>query len=252
MMLPRVIPTLLLSKGGLVKTVRFKNGVYIGDPINTVRLFNDMEVDELVLLDIDASRRGSGPDLDLIRSFSSECFMPFGYGGGVTTLDQMHALFTLGVEKVILNQAVLTDSSLIEQAAARFGSQSVVAAVDVKKDLFGRPRVYDHLRRKVTKLTVEDHIRRLENAGAGEIILYDVDRDGVMEGYNLEMIRHIADNLGVPLVASGGAGCLENLSEAIAAGASAVAAGSIFVYQSRKRGILINYPSRSELVRLFS
>lgn len=247
----RAIPALLLADGGLVKTVKFKNPAYIGDPINAVRLFNDMEVDELVVLDVNASREGRGPNLSLIGDFASEAFMPFGYGGGISTIEQMADLFALGVEKVMLNHAILNDRSLLSQAASRFGNQSVVACIDAKRDLFGRLRVYDHVRRRGTGIDVVEHVRELARAGAGEIVLYDVDRDGAMEGYNLALVRNACAVLDVPLVALGGAGSLDDMAAAVAAGASAAAAGSLFVYQSKSRGVLINYPSRADLEEKF-
>ncbi len=246
-MRPRVIPTLLVANGGLVKTVRFRNGTYIGDPINAVRLYNDMAVDEILVLDTTASREKRGPDLAFIRDFASESFIPFGYAGGVNTLEQMGSLYALGVEKVVLNQVLLGDISFLAIAASHFGSQSVVAAMDVKRDIFGRCRVYDHVRRRTLPLAALEYARRLESEGAGEILLYDVDRDGVMEGYDLSLVREVAAAVNVPVVASGGAGSLEDLASAVAAGASAAAAGSLFVYQGKRRGILINYPDQEEL-----
>jgi imidazole glycerol-phosphate synthase subunit HisF len=247
----RVIPTLLVAGGGLVKSVRFKDRTYLGDPINAVRLYNDMEVDEILVVDITASREGRGPDLGFIREFASEAFMPFGYGGGVSSVEQMHELFNSGVEKVALNHALLTNISLLGQAAARFGSQSVVGCLDVKRDLLGRRRVYDHLRRKTLSLSPADYARRLESEGAGEILVYDVDRDGMMQGYDLELAREVSGAVTVPVIASGGAGSLGDLAAVVGAGAAAAAAGSIFVYQSKQKGVLINYPSQDELERIF-
>lgn len=250
-MRPRVIPTLLVADGGLVKTVRFKDHTYIGDPINAVRLFNDMEVDEILVIDIAASRQKRAPNLKFIEEVSSESFMPMGYSGGVCNLGQMGELFNQGVEKIVLNHALITNVSLLAEAAARFGSQSVVCSIDVKRDLFGRQRVYDHVRRRVLSLDPEEYARRLESEGAGEILLYDVDRDGVMGGYDLELIRRVSAAVNIPLVACGGAGCLADLADVVAAGAAAAAAGSLFVYQGKQKGVLINYPTQRDLDGVF-
>lgn len=243
----RAIPTLLLANGGLVKTIRFKDGKYIGDPINTVRLFNDMEVDELIVLDIMASRHGCAPNLALIRNFASECFMPFAYGGGVTTLAQMGDLFSLGVEKVALNHALFSEPTLLGAAASRFGNQAIVAVLNVSRDILGRYRAYDHVRRKVLSISALDQAKRFEAEGAGELLIYDVNRDGAMEGYDLNLVTEICGAVGIPVVVAGGAASTADLGAVVAAGASAAAAGSMFVYQSRKRGVLINYPSQTEL-----
>lgn len=250
-MRPRVIPTLLVADGGLVKTVRFKDRTYIGDPINAVRLYNEMEVDEILVVDIAASREKRAPNLKFIEELSSEAFMPMGYSGGVSGLSQMGELFNQGVEKVVLNQALIADVSLLAEAAARFGSQSVVCAIDVKRDFLGRQRVYDHVRRKVSSLSPEEYARRLESEGAGEILLCDVDRDGMMGGYDLGLMRRVSAAVNIPLVACGGAGCLADLADVVAAGAAAAAAGSLFVYQGKQKGVLINYPTQRELGEVF-
>ncbi len=242
---------MLVADGGLVKTVRFKDRTYIGDPINAVRLFNEMEVDEILVIDIAASREKRAPNLKFIEEVSSESFMPMGYSGGVCNLRQMGELFNQGVEKVVLNQALIADVSLLAEAAARFGSQSVVCAIDVKRDLFGRQRVYDHIRRRGLSLSPEEYARRLESEGAGEILLCDVDRDGVMGGYDLELIRRVSAAVNIPLVACGGAGCLGDLVDVVAAGAAAAAAGSLFVYQGKQKGVLINYPTQRDLDGVF-
>lgn len=250
-MRPRVIPVLLLDKGGLVKTVRFGKKTYLGDPINAVRLYNDMEVDELLVLDITATRDGREPDIAFIREFASEAFMPFGYGGGVTRVEQMSEIFNQGAEKVALNHALLSDRSLLGKAAARFGSQSVVACLDVKRDLLGRRRVFSHAAGKGAGLAPAEYARRLEQEGAGEIVVNSVDCDGVMAGYDLELVQEVAAAVSVPVIACGGAGGVPDLVAAVRAGAAAAAAGSIFVYQSKMKGVLINYPTQDELVAAF-
>lgn len=250
MLRARVIPCLLLKNGGLVKTTRFDQPKYVGDPINAVKIFNEKEVDELVLLDIDASRRGAGPNHELVAMIASEAFMPLCYGGGVTTLAQAQKLVKQGVEKVAINSAALSRPALITEMAAELGSQSVVAAIDVKKDWLGRYRVFDPATRKLTSLDPTEHAQHLAAAGAGEIFLNNVDADGMQTGYDLKLVARLADALAVPVIASGGAGKLEDFAPAVAAGASAVAAGSMFVFQGRHRAVLISYPPYKELERL--
>jgi cyclase len=248
---PRVIPVLLIEDGGLVKTVRFKSRTYLGDPINTVRLFNDMEVDELVVLDIGATRAGRGPDYDLIRLFTNECFMPLCYGGGIVTVEQIQRLFGLGVEKVAINSAARRDPELVRQAAATFGSQSIVASLDVRRTLLGRYEVYDYATGKRSGDAME-MLKGLVDAGAGEVLLTAVDRDGTMQGYDLALTALMCRTVTVPVIVCGGAGRLQDCVEAVRAGAHAAAAGSMFVFQGRERGVLINYPDQKELDRSFS
>jgi cyclase len=247
MLRPRVIPILLLRGKGLVKTVKFGSPKYIGDPINAIKIFNDKETDELVFLDIEASKNGRKPDFELIKSIATECFMPLAYGGGVTTMDDIARLFALGVEKVIINSASLQDCSLISEAAATFGSQSIVLSVDVKKNVLGAYQVYSHSGVKHPRTDLLSYVRDAETAGAGEIILNAVDRDGTMQGYDLKLVRMVADSTQVPLVACGGAGTLSDIGKAIEAGASGVGAGSLFVFHGPHKAVLINYPTQEEL-----
>lgn len=241
----RVIPTLLVSSsGGLVKTVRFKNRTYIGDPINAVRIFNEKGVDELVLLDIDASREGREPRYQAIEEIVSEAFMPVAYGGGITSVDQMARLFRCGLEKVILCTSPHSNPELIPEAAARFGSQSLVVSLDVRRQWFGGRK----LRVKGGNVAVEKDpvafARKAVADGAGEVLVYSIDRDGTYEGYDLELLRSISTAVTVPVIACGGARNIDDFRAAInEAGCSAVAAGSIFVYSGRNQGVLINYPS---------
>ncbi len=252
MIRPRIIPALLLRDRGLVKTVKFKAPVYIGDPVNAVRIFNDKEVDELVILDIDASRDGRGPDYELIAEIAGECFMPLGYGGGVTTLEQVRGVIRSGVEKVIINTAAGQSTRLISEAAAVFGSQAIVAGIDVRKKLLGGYRVYTRSGAVELKASLNEHVRAVAAAGAGEILVNSIDRDGTMAGYDLELIRQVAADCTVPLVAIGGAGTQAHLAEALAAGASAVSAGSMFVFHGRHRAVLISYPDQHQLDALAS
>ena len=248
---PRVIPCLLLHKGGLVKTVGFAEPRYVGDPINAVRIFNEKEVDELVLLDIDASRERRDPSWEQIRDVVSEAFMPIAYGGGVSSVEQAQRVIALGVEKVIVDSAVLRDPDVVSRIADRLGSSSTVVAVDVKRDWRGRHRVFDAVAGKATAADPVEHARDAERRGAGEILVNDVDRDGTGKGFDLPLLRQLCPALGVPVIACGGAGTLDHFREAVAAGASAVAAGSMFVFIGRHRAVMINYPRFSVLEELF-
>ena len=249
----RVIPVLLLSEGGLVKTEKFKKPVYVGDPINAIRIFNDKEVDELVFLDIDASKENRGPDFALLEQIASECFMPLGYGGGITTLDQVKRIYSTGIEKVILNSVVFNKPKLVDAAAAEAGSQSVVVSIDYKKALFGKTKVYSHAKRKTPNMSVLEFAKEMEARGAGELILNSVDQDGLMNGYDVDMIAAISEELTIPVVACGGAGEIDHLIEGVKKGkASAVAAGSMFVFHGPHKAVLINYPSQEKLSTIFS
>jgi cyclase len=246
----RVIPVLLLSEAGVVKTTRFGAPVYIGDATNAVRIFSDKEADEIVILDIEASRLGREPDFLRIEQLATEAFMPLGYGGGITSLQQMERLFKIGVEKVILNSAIHGCPELLRDASRTFGSQSVVASIDVKKDLFGRPRVYSRSGTRREAMDLSSMLSCVQDQGAGEVILGSIDRDGTMKGYDLETISSAARQLDVPLVALGGAGSIDDLDAAIRAGASAVAAGSMFVFHGRHRAVLISYLDPSDFDRI--
>jgi cyclase len=247
----RVIPVLLLRGRGLVKTIRFKNPTYIGDPINSVRIFNEKEVDELVFLDIDASREKRGPDFDLLEDIASEAFMPMAYGGGITAIDQIRRVFALGFEKVIIDSAAYSSDTLIRRSSDTFGAQSIVGCVDVKRTLLGRYELYSHSGKTKQPMSLLDHVRALEKQGVGEIIVNAIDRDGTQVGYDLKLIRQVASAVQIPVVACGGAGSLDDMATAVnVAGASAVAAGSLFVYVGPHRAVLINYPPRDELSRL--
>ena len=249
---PRVIPCLLLRRGGLVKTIKFADPKYVGDPINAVRIFNEKEVDELVLLDIEASRENGEPDYEAIRDIVSEAFMPIAYGGGVKNVEQASRLVNLGVEKIVLNTAALASYDPVRDLAKRFGSSSVVLSVDVKKDWLGRYRVYSAVKRDTAGVALVDHVRAAVEAGAGEVFVNDVSRDGTGAGYDLELLHMVARSVDVPVIACGGAGTLEHFVEAVRAGASAVAAGSMFVYMGRHRAVMINYPASSELKQRFA
>ena len=246
----RVIPVLLLRDGGLFKTRQFKDAKYVGDPINAMRIFNEKEVDELIVFDIIASRRAQEPDYDLIELFAGECFMPLCYGGGVRSVEQAARIFDLGVEKICLQSAAINDIEIISRIAERFGSQSVVISIDVKRNWSGQPRLYESRTGKSLKLPWSDFVRQVVAAGAGEVLINAVDRDGEMQGMDLDLIREASSTLSVPLIALGGVGNLQDIRAAVKAGASAVAAGAFFVFHGPHRAVLITYPSYSELEQL--
>lgn len=246
----RVIPVLLLRGRGLVKTVKFKDPTYIGDPVNSVRIFNEKEVDELVFLDIFATKEGRGPDFDLLADIAGEAFMPMAYGGGLSSLDQIRKVFSLGFEKVVIDSAAYDGGELIRQASAVFGAQSIVGCVDVRRTLLGRYVLYSHSGRTRQPRGLVDHVKDLEQQGVGEIIVNAIDREGTQSGYDLKMIREVASAVQVPVVACGGAGSLDHMAAAVnEAGATAVAAGSLFVFVGPLRAVLINYPPRDELAK---
>ncbi len=242
----RVIPSLLLSGGGLVKTRRFKDEVYVGDPINAVKIFNEKEVDELFLFDIHASREGRRPDFALVESIVSEAFMPVGYGGGVRTLADVRTLLRLGVEKVALNTAALDDLSFVRELSNAFGAQCVVGVVDVKRDWRGRPKVWSHAGRTLRATDVKEWMKALVDAGAGELLVQSVDHDGCLDGMDLELLESIGGHSRVPVVAAGGARGVVDLRSAFERGVSAVAVGARFVFVGPHRAVLISYLSELE------
>jgi cyclase len=253
MLKTRIIPCLLLHDGGLVKTEKFKNPKYVGDPINAVRIFNEKEVDELIFLDIDASKHNREPNLSIIEDLASECFMPFAYGGGITSLQQIQRILKIGVEKVIINHSALGDANFVKEASKHFGSSTIIVAMDIKKDLWGNYKLYDHIRQKTEKIGPQEHAQRICDAGAGELFINNVDRDGTYLGFDLPILETINKTVSVPVIACGGASRLADLKEAVSkANVSAVAAGSLFVYQGPHRAVLISYPSQEELRQLFS
>jgi cyclase len=238
----RVIPALLLKEKSLVKTTRFKDPVYVGDPINTVRIFNDKEVDELVILDITATSKGCGPDMEFLRELTSECFMPLCYGGGIRNREHIEKVLKVGIEKVAINTMALDQPKFIKEAAESFGSQSIVVAMDV---IGSRPGGYRVARTagevQATTISPLEHAIEMEKMGAGEILLNSVSKDGTGEGYDLPLIESVAGKVSIPVIACGGAGRLEDFGEAIQAGASAVAAGRMFVFHGKHRAVLISY-----------
>ncbi len=252
MLRTRVIPCLLLREQGLVKTIKFKDPKYVGDPVNAVRIFNEKEVDELIFLDITATIENRKPNFRMIADIASECFMPFSYGGGIRELEDLKILFSLGVEKVIINSHAALNPDFIRSASSLYGSQSIVVSIDVRKNLVGHYETYILGGRRGTGRGVVDFAKEMEAMGAGEIFLNSIDRDGTGRGYDIDIIRKVSHAISIPLVACGGAGRIEDLAEAVAGGASAVAAGSMFVFHGKHRAVLITYPLYEELERKFS
>lgn len=248
MLKTRVIPCLLLKNQGLVKTVKFKNPRYLGDPINIVKIFNDKEVDELLFLDITATLEKRRPPLKLLSEIASECFMPFGYGGGVRDLEDIRQILSVGVEKVAINSQVVEDPSFIRRAADLFGSQSVVVSMDVKKRFLRKYEIWSHSGTRRVRMDPAAFARQAESMGAGELIVNSIDRDGTMEGYDIDLIRNVAESVSIPVIACGGAGNIADFSKAVQEGkASAVAAGAMFVFHGPHRAVLINVPTPEEL-----
>jgi imidazole glycerol-phosphate synthase subunit HisF len=250
---PRVIPVLLLKAKGLVKSQNFDRYRYIGDPINTVKIFNDLEADELIFLDITATKEGRTISLDLVKDIGDEAYMPFAVGGGIHRVEEIGQLISAGAEKVVLNTATANNPALIGEAAKLFGSQSIVVSIDVKKKWLGKYQVFACSGSKGIKTALIDYVKEVEAAGAGEIMINSIDRDGMMNGYDLELIGSVAEAVSIPVIACGGAGKIEDLAQAVLkGGASAAAAGSMFVFHGPRRAVLINYPERKELLTIFN
>ena len=247
MLRPRIIPCLLVRDGGLVKTTRFAAPKYVGDPLNAVRIFNEKEVDEIIVLDIDATTHRREPDYKLIKNLAAECRMPLCYGGGVSTVEQFERIVSLGVEKVAISSAAVLTPDLITHAAQRVGSQSVVVVMDVKKGTNNRYSVHTHNGAKDTGLDAVELALRSAERGAGEIVINSIDRDGMMKGYDLTLVRQMRGAVSVPLTALGGAGSLQDIAALTREfGTIGAAAGSLFVFKGIYRAVLISYPSRAE------
>lgn len=248
----RVIPALLLRNGGLVKTRRFKDPKYVGDPINAIRIFNEKEVDELLVLDITAGKEKREPDYSLIEQFAGECLMPLAYGGGVRTARQAQHIFASGVEKICIQTAALENLQLVRELADRFGSQSIMVSLDIKRNWLGSAQVFASAKGKTISVNWLQLLSGLVNAGAGEVLLNAVDKDGTLAGPDLDLIRQASERVDVPLIAVGGVSSLADIKSAVEAGASAVAAGAFFVYHGPHRAVLITYPRYHELQQLFA
>ena len=238
----RIIPCLLIRGNKLVKTTKFKDDVYIGDPVNAARIFSDKAVDEIIVLDIDATKEGRAPNYELIAEIAGECFMPVTYGGGITHVDQVRKLIRSGIEKVVINSYAYFSTQLVVESAGIFGSQAVVGGIDVKKKILGSYRLMSTSATVAIDISLEEHVFNLVEAGVGELFINNIDRDGQMLGYDLELIKRVVKSVNIPVIACGGAGKLDHLKEALNYGLSAVAAGSMFLYHGKHRAVLINYP----------
>jgi cyclase len=246
----RVIPVLLLNGEGLVKTVRFKNPKYVGDAVNSVKIFNDKEVDEIAIIDITPLNTRTEPNFELLKDITSECFSPLSYGGKIRSISQIRKILSIGVEKVIINSAAIEDPEFLHKACLEFGSSTIVGSIDVKKDIFGRSRVYTSNGRKNTGRTPLEVIKQFEECGVGEILLNSIDRDGTRMGFDLEVINTLSNSVAVPVIACGGANTVDDFILALKNGASAVAAGSKFVFTGKHNAVLITYLSEDENKKL--
>jgi cyclase len=253
MLRPRIIPSLLIHENGLVKTVNFKNPKYVGDPINAVKIFNEKAVDELTVFDIDATVLGKEPNYSLIERLASQSMMPLCYGGGVKTVEQAQRIFSLGIEKIALSSAVLQNPKLITEISNRVGAQSVIVVLDVKKKLLGGYEVYTHNGKKSTGINPFKFVEEAQKLGAGEIVVNSIDKDGVMKGYDFDLIAKIREKISLPMTVLGGAGSLGDIEKVIDHyGVIGVAAGSLFVFKGPYKAVLINYPTQSEKNKIFN
>lgn len=250
--IPRVIPCLLVDDEAMVKTVRFEEGAYLGDPVNVINLFNRFEVDEITLLDVRATVEDREPVFELIEHLAAECWVPLSYGGGIRTIDDVRRILSSGVEKVVLGTVAADDPDLVTEASRIFGVQAVIVAVDARRTGAGGYETFVASGTRALGTDPATYARLAASRGAGEILVTSIDRDGTMEGYDVELIRQVSEAVDVPVIACGGAGDRSDLAVPIQAGASAVAAGSIFVFQGRERGVLINFPDRPYLEGLLS
>lgn len=244
---PRVIPCLQIDRRALVKTRAFRDPVYLGDPVNAARIFNDLEADEMILVDIGATRAGLAPDIEFLEEFASECFMPLAYGGAVSCIEQIRRLFDLGIEKVVLNSAENLPS-LVRSAAGTFGSQSIVVAIDVRRSLLGRHEVYTHSASRRTRVAPTEYAAAMQAAGAGELFLQSVEREGSGVGYDVELVRSVCSEVDIPVIACGGAGGIEHMRSLLSdSGVTAVAAGTMFVLHGKHRAPLISFPTPAQI-----
>ncbi len=253
MLYKRVIPVLLISGDELVKTIKFDKKTYVGDPVNAIKIFNDKEVDEIIVLDISASRYDREPNYQLIEELAGECFMPVTYGGGVSNLNQAKTIFSLGVEKISVQTAFYEDINFVCELTQFFGSQSIVASVDVKHGLFGKKtNLYSYSTKSISRIDWLNWLELLVNNGVGEILLNSIDKDGTLSGPDLSLIQQATGKINVPLVYLGGISSLADIRNSLRAGASGVAAGSFFVFYGPHKAVLLTYPKYDQLIELFS
>jgi imidazole glycerol-phosphate synthase subunit HisF len=250
MLKTRIIPCLLLRNECLVKTVQFKKVNYIGDPANTCRIFNEIEVDELAFLDITASREDRGPNFKVLQEIADECFMPLSYGGGIRRVETAERVFSIGFEKIILNTRPFEDLSIITELSRAFGSQSIIVAIDAKRNIFGKYQVYNRSGTVNQKRDPVEWAKELEDSGAGEILLTAIDREGTWKGFDIELTARVAQAVSIPVIAHGGGGSIGHIGAVIKDGrASAVALGSMVVYQGQDLGVLVNFPDKADLTK---
>lgn len=247
MLYPRIIPCLLVHNKGLVKTVKFKDPKYVGDPINAVKIFNEKEADELMVLDIDASRENREPDYKMIENLARECRMPLCYGGGIKTAEQAQRIFNLGVEKIAISSVAVENQNIIKEITVQVGNQSLVVVLDVKKKMFGGYDIYTHNGKNKAKVDLIKFVQELQSLGVGEIVLNAIDNDGEMKGYDFDLIDKVKPLVNVPLTVLGGAGTMEDIGSLIHRyGIIGASAGSLFVFKGKYRAVLISYPSDAE------
>jgi len=253
MLRSRIIPCLLVHKKGLVKTVEFKDPRYVGDPINAVKIFNEKEVDELIVLDIDATVEGRGPDFTLIKNLAVECRMPFCYGGGVTTVEEARKIINLGAEKVALSAAAINNFDLIKKIGEAVGVQSIVVVLDVrKKGFLGGYELFTHNGKRSAGIKIKDFVKKLDEVGVGEIVINSIDRDGKLNGYDMDLISMIRELTEVPITVLGGAGSFDDIKKVISKyKIIGVSAGSLFVFKGKYRAVLISYPNKQEKKELY-
>ena len=245
MLHPRIIPCLLIRDNGLVKTQKFKDAKYVGDPINAIRIFNEKKCDELMVLDIDATSKGNDIDLGKIKKFAAECRMPLCYGGGIKSVEQAKSIISLGVEKIAISSGAIEDQNLIKEIAKEIGNQSVVVILDVKKNMFGKYIIYTHNGSKNTGKELKDMINKIQESGAGEVVVNSIDNDGIMGGYDIKLAKRLKEFISIPLTIIGGAGSYQDLKALIkSCGIIGAAAGSLFVFKGVYRAVLINYPDK--------
>jgi cyclase len=248
MLLNRAIPCLLLDKDGLYKTVQFKKPIYVGDPINAVKIYNEKEVDELMILDITATKEKREPNYDLLKQLASECFMPLAYGGGINKYEQAAKLFELGIEKVALNNSAIENPSLITEISSVYGNQSVIVSIDIKKNLWGKYGIYSHNGTKNTGLDLNNFVKKVESLGAGELLITSIEKEGTWNGFDIDILKSLTSLVKIPIIISGGCGNIQHIAEAVKIGkASAVAIGSMAVFQKKGMGVLISFPNTSEI-----
>lgn len=251
MLQTRIIPCLLLKDNSLVKTVNFKKPAYIGDPVNTARIFNELEVDELLLLDIAATNNNNKPDFKILAELANECFMPLAYGGGINNFEVAKKIFQIGIEKIVINSIAFSKPTFITELAEHFGNQSIIASIDVKKNIFGKYQVYSNSGTKKHKIDPVAWAQKLEQLGAGEILLTAIHQEGTWKGFDIDIIEKISNAVNIPVISNGGSASIDDIGKAVRlGGASAVSLGSMVVYQSKGMGVLVNFPEKQKLKKI--